>query len=189
MILDIKQLAESIIDKIKTEVSTLGKKPELTIVMVGNNSASEVYVRNKIKMCEKVGITGVLRNESEAITEAALIEIIKELNADDAVTGILVQSPLPSHIDAQKVFDVIDPNKDVDGFSNTNITKLYSGDESGLMPGTPKGVMEIIQSYFSSKNQCIEKVHTDDSLMSSKINSDVCTMHYALCTSTDKNLE
>jgi len=76
-----------------------------------------------------------------------LIQKIQALNADTSVTGILVQSPLPSHIHAQGVFDCIDPLKDVDGFSAHNITQLYSGDESGLLPCTPKGVMQIIKHF------------------------------------------
>lgn len=83
----------------------------------------------------------------ESISQQELLEEIKKLNQDKAVTGILVQSPLPEHIHAQEIFDCIDPKKDVDGFSSQNMAQLYSGDESGLVPGTPKGIMKIIQSH------------------------------------------
>lgn len=189
MILDIKTLADSLIEEVRNTVKGLKSTPTLTIIMVGNNSASEVYVRNKIKTCESVGMNGILLHLPDTITQEELAKHILGLNRDETVDGILVQSPLPDHINAQKIFDLIDAEKDVDGFSSTNIARLYSGDETGLVPGTPKGVMKIIQSYFSTKKQCIEKVHTDDSFIGSKINSDVCTMHCALCTSNDKNLE
>ncbi len=84
---------------------------------------------------------------SEQISEQELLKTIHELNNDAGVDGILVQSPLPVHIDAQKIFNAIHPDKDVDGFSATNIAKLYSGDESGLIPGTPKGIIEIIKKH------------------------------------------
>lgn len=116
--------------------------------MVGNNSASEVYVRNKIKTCESVGIQGTLLHLPETISQTELAHEIQKLNTDNSVHGILVQSPLPNHIQAQEIFDIIDAKKDVDGFSSINTARLYSGDESGLVPGTPKGIMKIIENYF-----------------------------------------
>ena len=148
MILDIKTLATLIIDDVKEAVSHKEVQPSLTIILVGNNSASEVYVKNKIKTCEAVGIRGILLTFPDTITQEILEEEIHQLNDDTTVDGILVQSPLPGHIEAQRVFDCINPQKDVDGFSQTNIAKLYSGDTSGLVPGTPKGVMKIITEYF-----------------------------------------
>lgn len=134
MILDIKTLADTLTHNIRDKVQTLKQKPHLTIVMVGNNSASEVYVRNKLKTCESVGITSNLVHLEESVSQQELLEEIKKLNQDKAVTGILVQSPLPAHIHAQTIFDAIDAEKDVDGFSSTNIAQLYSGNESGLVP-------------------------------------------------------
>jgi methylenetetrahydrofolate dehydrogenase (NADP+)/methenyltetrahydrofolate cyclohydrolase len=160
MILDIKTLADSLTQKIRDDVQQLKQKPHLTIVMVGNNSASEVYVRNKLKMCESVGIWSHLLHLEESISEDELLENIKQLNQDENVTGILVQSPLPKQINAQTIFDTIDAKKDVDGFSTTNIARLYSGDESWLIPGTPKGIMYIIEHYFQTKgNEKIEGKH------------------------------
>jgi methylenetetrahydrofolate dehydrogenase (NADP+) / methenyltetrahydrofolate cyclohydrolase len=151
MILDIKTLAHSLTDALRENVAELKNKPHLTIVMVGDIPASEVYVRNKLKMCEQVGIKWSLLHLKESITEEDLLKTIKELNTSET-HGILVQSPLPKHINAQKVFDTIDPLKDVDGFSSANISRLYCGDETGLIPGTPKGIMKIIENYFLIKN-------------------------------------
>ncbi|MBP7773937.1 bifunctional 5,10-methylenetetrahydrofolate dehydrogenase/5,10-methenyltetrahydrofolate cyclohydrolase [Candidatus Gracilibacteria bacterium] len=160
MILDIKTLADTLTQEVRENVKQLKQKPHLTIVMVGNNSASEVYVRNKLKMCENVGIGSQLLHLEESISEDELLENIKQLNQDENVTGILVQSPLPKQINAQTIFDTIDTKKDVDGFSTTNIARLYSGDESWLIPGTPKGIMYIIEHYFQTKgNEKIEGKH------------------------------
>lgn len=95
MILDIKTLADTLTHDIRDKVQTLKQKPHLTIVMVGNNSASEVYVRNKLKTCESVGITSNLVHLDESVSQQELLEEIKKLNHDKTVTGILVQSPLP----------------------------------------------------------------------------------------------
>lgn len=154
MILDIKTLTTEITDNIRDIVKNLATKPGLTIIMVGDNSASEVYVRNKLKTCETVGIHGKLIHLSADVTSDTLRETIHGLNKDPEVNGILVQSPLPDHIDAQEIFDCIDPLKDVDGFSSANMARLYAGDETGLVPGTPKGIMGILFHYFErTKNK------------------------------------
>jgi len=155
MILDIKTLAHTIIREIEETVKGLKTTPSLTIIMVGNNSASEVYVRNKIKTCESIGIKATLLHFAQSTT-SELVSEIQRLNADTTVHGILVQSPLPETIPAQEIFDTIDPLKDVDGFSSANISRLYSGDETGLVPGTPKGIMKIIAEYLYTKNESIE---------------------------------
>jgi methylenetetrahydrofolate dehydrogenase (NADP+)/methenyltetrahydrofolate cyclohydrolase len=157
MILDIKTYAQTLMEEIKKTVAGLKNTPHLTIVMVGNNSASEIYVRNKIKTCKSVGIGTDLLHLDETISEKELIEHIEKLSSSPT-DGILVQSPLPKHIHAQTVFDAIDPQKDVDGFSSINTARLYSGDELGLTPGTPKGIMKIIEHYFAEnkKNNTLE---------------------------------
>jgi methylenetetrahydrofolate dehydrogenase (NADP+)/methenyltetrahydrofolate cyclohydrolase len=147
MILDIKKLSDSLITEVKESVQKLKEKPSLTIIMVGNNNASEVYVRNKIKTCNTVGIDAQLLHLEESVSSEEIQNMIQKLNDDTAVDGILVQSPLPDHINAQEIFDCINPRKDVDGFSSENMARLYSGDESGLVPGTPKGIMKIIQHH------------------------------------------
>ena len=151
MILDIKTLADALTQDIRNQVQTLKQKPHLTIVMVGDNSASEVYVRNKLKTCESVGIGSNLIHPEASISQEDLQEEIRKLNHNTDITGILVQSPLPPHINPQAIFDTIDDKKDVDGFSSINIARLYSGDESWLIPGTPKGIMHIIGDYLGKK--------------------------------------
>jgi len=147
MILDIKTLADSFIENVRNTVKNLKDQPHLTIIRVGENSASEVYVRNKIKTCESVGIKSTLFHPPETITQSELARYIQAINNDVSVHGILVQSPLPSHINAQEIFDLIDYRKDVDGFSSINTARLYSGDENGLIPGTPKGIMKILENH------------------------------------------
>ncbi|MBP6921621.1 bifunctional 5,10-methylenetetrahydrofolate dehydrogenase/5,10-methenyltetrahydrofolate cyclohydrolase [Candidatus Gracilibacteria bacterium] len=159
MILDIKTLAHGIIGEIEMTVKKLNTKPSLTIIMAGNNSASEVYVRNKIKTCESIAIKTALIHLPEDISQTELKDHIHKLNTDETVHGILVQSPLPGNISAQEIFDIIHPLKDVDGFCSTNIAHLYSGDETGLIPGTPKGIMKIIEHYLETKHSSIEGKH------------------------------
>lgn len=146
MILDIKTLADALTKKVWESVKKLQNTPHLTIVMVGDDSASDVYVRNKIKTCESVGIKATLLHLPVTVSQEELSNHIHALDNDKTVHGILVQSPLPSHIDAQEIFDIIVPEKDVDGFSSINMARLYSGDETGLIPGTPKGIVEIIKN-------------------------------------------
>lgn len=118
--------------------------------MVGDDSASDVYVKNKIKTCKTVGINAHLISPEKSSTSESIKDIIHKLNKDTSVDGILVQSPLPPHINAQEIFDCIDPMKDVDGFSSTNMARLYGGDETGLVPGTPKGIMKIIEQEIGN---------------------------------------
>lgn len=152
MILDIASFAHSFIADITLEVQKLRAQPKLAVIMVGDNPASAVYVRNKIKQCQIVGIQWEVIHIDTTITQAELIAKIQILNSDDSVDGILVQSPLPAHIDAQEVFNQIHPLKDVDGFSAANIARLYTGDETGLLPCTPKGIIKIIEWYFLQMN-------------------------------------
>ena len=153
MILDIKTWSGNILQAIEAATKKLKTAPTLTIIMVGDNSASAVYVRNKIKTCENIGIKATLIHLLETTTQSDLANHIRTLSDDETVDGILVQSPLPSGISAQEIFDMINPQKDVDGFSSTNIARLYSGDETGLIPGTPKGIMKILFEYFQMKNE------------------------------------
>lgn len=152
MILDIKTSVRDILEVLEENTKKLKKAPTLTIIMVGDNPASAIYVRNKIRTCESIGIKATLVHLPAATTQSILSDHIHNLNDDETVDGILVQSPLPSNIVAQEIFDTIDPLKDVDGFSSTNIARLYSGDETGLIPGTPKGIMRILYNYFQMKN-------------------------------------
>lgn len=147
MLISGKEISIKIKDELKKEVETLikeGKRiPQLVVILVGDNQASQTYVRNKEKGCQYIGIKSQVIYKDEKISEDELISLIKELNEDKEVDGILVQLPLPSHIDEDKILDVIDPLKDVDGFHPDNIAKLFLGQDS-LVPCTPKGMMALL---------------------------------------------
>ena len=122
-----------------------GRQPGLAMVLVGEDPASAVYVRNKVKACDENGLFSVLEKYDAALPEAALLARVAALNADPAIHGILVQMPLPGHIDPQKVIAAIDTRKDVDGFSVLSAGELASG-LPGLRPCTPLGCMKLIES-------------------------------------------
>ncbi len=143
VVIDGKSLSERIINNLKdTNIS-----PTLAVILVGNNPASEIYVRNKEKSCEKAGIVSKLFKYDEDIQEKELLEKICQLNNDDAIDAILVQLPLPDHIDENKITKSILPEKDVDGFTPVNIGLLASGLKPYAYPCTPKGIMTILKEY------------------------------------------
>jgi methylenetetrahydrofolate dehydrogenase (NADP+)/methenyltetrahydrofolate cyclohydrolase len=124
-----------------------GKRtPHLAAILVGNNGASETYVASKVKNCDETGFGSSLIRFTEAVLEAELLAKISELNADENVDGILVQLPLPKHIDDKKIIEAIDPNKDVDGFHPTNIGKLVQGFDT-FIPATPYGVLLMLEHF------------------------------------------
>src|SRR5712672_334957 len=125
------------------EMAASGVRPGLAVVLVGHNPASEVYVRGKVKSSEEVGIYSEKHTPAETATTEELLELIAELNRRDEIDGILVQLPLPPHVDAKKVLLAVDPAKDVDGFHPMNVGYL-STQRPGLVPCTPAGVMEIL---------------------------------------------
>jgi methylenetetrahydrofolate dehydrogenase (NADP+)/methenyltetrahydrofolate cyclohydrolase len=149
IIIDGKAIAEKIMDKLKDEVEGIkvkfGRAPSLAVIRVGDDGASEIYVNNKIKTCEKIGINSVLRQLPKDITEASLIEIVKTLDGDKNINGILVQLPLPKGIDENKVLNHISPSKDVDGFTPLSAGGLMLGNNA-LAACTPSGVVELIKS-------------------------------------------
>ncbi|NUZ05065.1 bifunctional methylenetetrahydrofolate dehydrogenase/methenyltetrahydrofolate cyclohydrolase FolD [Piscinibacter koreensis] len=122
-----------------------GRTPGLAVILVGDDPASHVYVRNKVKACEAAGIRSVLERYPAELTEAALLERVAALNADATIHGILVQLPLPRHIDAKKVIEAIDASKDVDGYSVLSAGELMAG-LPGFRPCTPYGCMKLIES-------------------------------------------
>ena len=122
-----------------------GLTPGLAVVLVGENPASQVYVRNKVKACEEAGLHSVLEKYDANMTEAELLARVKALNHDPAIHGILVQLPLPAHIDAQKVIEAISPAKDVDGFHIASAGALMTG-MPGFWPCTPYGCMKMLES-------------------------------------------
>lgn len=146
-ILDGTKLAAQIKDEVAHEVRSLsaaGLRPGLAAVLVGHDPASEIYVRNKIKACEQLGIHSEKLTPPETVTTADMLALVRELNARDEIDGILVQLPLPRQVDAKKVLLEVLPEKDVDGFHPMNVGYL-STQRPGLVPCTPAGVMEILR--------------------------------------------
>ena len=148
MIIDGKQIAQNLKEEIRAEVASLtaqyGRKPCLDVILVGENPASMSYVRSKIKATEYCGFDGELISLPETVSQDELLRIINERNAAPNVDGILVQLPLPKHIDEQAVIDAISPEKDVDGFHPTNVARLWLG-EDAIVPCTPMGVMKLLE--------------------------------------------
>ena len=143
MIIDGKQIAKQLRISIAEQVTKLDRKPGLAVILVGDDPASTVYVRNKDNACKEVGFYSEKINKSANITQAELLSEVERLNKDDKIDGILVQLPLPSHLDANQVIEAINPNKDVDGFHSENIGKLMQN-KAYLRPCTPKGVMTML---------------------------------------------
>lgn len=145
-ILSGKTVSARVKDELKKEVEELsqhGKQTGLAVVLVGEDSASKVYVRNKEKACEEVGIYSEVHRLSENTTEEELLNLINELNENDKIDGILVQLPLPKHLDDKVIIDNIKPEKDVDAFHPSNVGKIMIGDYD-FLPCTPAGIMELI---------------------------------------------
>jgi methylenetetrahydrofolate dehydrogenase (NADP+)/methenyltetrahydrofolate cyclohydrolase len=146
-ILDGKKLRDKILAELKTKLDGFAKKPTLVVILVGDNPASQIYVNNKKKTAEKLGINSVVINYPKTVTEKELLAKIEELNNDKEVTAILVQLPLPEHISKENVMNTISPEKDVDGFTPYNFGKLFSGEEPIVYPCTPKGVLLLLDEY------------------------------------------
>lgn len=149
-ILDGRLASGAIRDALKLQVAQLsaqGKEvPHLAAILVGTNGASETYVASKVKACEEVGFKSTLIRAEEDISPLRLLHIIHELNSDPDVDGILVQLPLPPHINAEEVINAIDPAKDVDGFHPNNVGRMVLGHET-FVPATPHGIMLLLQHY------------------------------------------
>ena len=150
-IIDGKALSDKILKEIENEHSELqakvGRKAGLAVIIVGENPASQIYVRNKIRACERVGFHSETIRLDENITEESLLLEIEKLNNDNNIDGILVQLPIPKHINELKVINAISAEKDVDGFHTTNIGKMMIGDETGFLPCTPAGVIQMFEEY------------------------------------------
>ncbi len=139
-----RQLRESVAQRVAT-LKTQGITPGLAVVLVGDNPASQVYVRNKVRACEDTGMHSVLEKYDVSMTEAELLARIEALNNDPSIHGILVQLPLPAHMDAHKVIETISPAKDVDGFHVASAGALMVG-QPGFWPCTPYGCMKMLES-------------------------------------------
>lgn len=149
-ILDGKSLALKLRKNIKEETSILiekyNKQPHLAVILVGENPASQSYVRSKERACVKAGIKSTIIKKETDISEKELIKVIEDLNHDVSVHGILLQLPIPKHIDEDKIINLINPLKDVDGFCNVNVARLNKG-QSALVPCTPLGITKILDEY------------------------------------------
>ena len=150
LLLDGKTASKAVKDQLIADtlkIKSLGKRtPHLAAILSGNNGASEAYVASKVKNCAEIGFQSTLIRFEENITESLLLDTIAELNLNKSIDGILVQLPLPKHINEQKVIEAIDPTKDVDGFHPANAGKLVQGLET-FMPATPYGIILMLDYY------------------------------------------
>jgi methylenetetrahydrofolate dehydrogenase (NADP+) / methenyltetrahydrofolate cyclohydrolase len=155
IIIDGKKIAAELREELKLEVTELKAKykktPGLTVILIGDMAPSQIYVRNKEKSANEVGIKSEVIKYPEVVEEKTILDKIKELNNDDSISGILVQLPLPKHIDKQKVIETIVPSKDVDGFHPMNVGNLSSGYESSI-PCTPLGCYLMIKKIEPNLN-------------------------------------
>ena len=160
-LIDGKALSASLREQATAQVSQLkakGLAPGLAVILVGDNPASQVYVRNKVKACEDMGIYSLLEQHPSDLPEAALLARIAALNADPSIQGILVQLPLPGHIDEHQVIEAISPAKDVDGFHVASAGALMVG-QPGFWPCTPYGCMKMLESLNNGQRVDLRGQH------------------------------
>lgn len=157
MILDGKSVSNEIIENIKEKINKLDKKIGFAVIWIGEDAASSIYVNNKIKKCESVGINAELYHLGDDVTEEYVLNLIDELNNREDIHGILLQSPIPRHIDINKCFNKISPEKDIDGFSRESCGNLFLGNPT-FISCTPKGIMKLLDYYnvdLCGKHVCI----------------------------------
>lgn len=147
IILDGKKLRDKIFENLKQRLNNMSEKPTLAVILVGDDPASQIYVKNKKKTAENLGINSIVINYPSDISENILLDKIQELNNDNKITAILVQLPLPKHIDKFKIIDAIAPEKDVDGLTPYNSGKLFAGEDPYVYPCTPKGILLLLDEY------------------------------------------
>lgn len=150
ILIDGKATAARVLEECRTALTTLaasGIKPGLAVVLVGENPASKAYVGSKDRTCRDLGMHSVKLELPATTTQEELLAVVRQLNADPAIHGILVQSPPPAHIDEAAVIRAIDPRKDVDGFHPENVAKLVLEDPSGFVPCTPLGCQRLLMDY------------------------------------------
>ncbi len=149
-LLDGKKTSEAIQQEIAAEVAKMKanglKVPHLAAILVGNDGGSVTYVNNKVLACERIGFGSTLIRYEDTVSEAELLQKIEELNEDDAIDGFIVQLPLPKHIDAEKVLEAVNPQKDVDGFHPTNVGRMVAG-LPAYLPATPAGILQLLERY------------------------------------------
>lgn len=147
VILDGKKLRDKIFEELKSKLDKMSQKPTLAVILAGNNPASQIYVDNKKKTAENLGINSIIIKYPQNVSEKELLDKIEELNSDKSVTAILVQLPLPEHLDKFKIIDAICPKKDVDGLTSYNSGKLFAGEIPFVYPCTPKGILLLLDEY------------------------------------------
>lgn len=146
MIIDGKRLALKIREDLKAKIEKETKKPGLAFILIGEDPASQSYVKMKKKACLQCGIQSFAFDLKEDVSEKELLSKIHEINNDPNIHGLLVQQPIPRHISTQKVIEAVDPKKDVDGFHPINMGKLLLGEDDGFMPCTPLGILKLFES-------------------------------------------
>ena len=146
-ILDGKNLRDKILTDLKTRITKFEQKPTLVVILIGENPASKIYVNNKKKTAESLGINSTVINYPTDVSEEELLKKIEELNENPDVHAILVQLPLPNHINKFKVINAIKPSKDVDGFTPYNAGRLFIGEKPFAYPCTPKGIIRLLEEY------------------------------------------
>ncbi len=145
MIIDGRSIANTILLNLKEKIEKLSTKPKLSVILVGENPASLSYIKQKERSALMIGIDFELRQLSVDITEKELITLIHEINTDSSIHGLIVQLPLPKHIEANRIIEAINPRKDVDGFTSQNIGKLFLG-TAEIISCTPKGIMRLLET-------------------------------------------
>ena len=145
-ILDGKLVSEKILNDIKDEIISSEVTPKIAIIMIGENQASETYVKNKMIASKKCGIKSILMRFSEDISEKEILNVIDNINDDDSYQGMIVQMPIPNHINSQNIINAISPDKDIDGFHPYNFGKMSMGIDS-FRPATPYGITKLLQHY------------------------------------------
>jgi methylenetetrahydrofolate dehydrogenase (NADP+) / methenyltetrahydrofolate cyclohydrolase len=197
-ILDGKALSDLIKAQLKEKVTArvaAGKKrPHLAAILVGNDGGSETYVASKIRSCEEIGYASTLIRLENTITEAELLDQIKKINDNPDIDGLIVQLPLPKHMDVEKVIEATDPNKDVDGFHPVNVGRMVQGLPC-FLPATPNGIMKILEHYKIDTvgKECVvigrsDIVGTPMSILMSR-NTNPGNATVSLCHSKTKNLK
>ena len=188
--IDGKALAAKVKEQVREEAAKLPRKPGLAVILVGDNPASLSYVKGKDKACHEVGFGSKMITLKEETTEDELRAVLEELNKDETVDGILVQMPLPKHLDENKVILMIDPNKDVDGLHPVNVGNLYLGME-GFVPCTPLGIMEMIKeanvSFEGKKAVVIGRSKLVGTPVARLLTNENCTV--TICHSRTKDIE
>jgi methylenetetrahydrofolate dehydrogenase (NADP+)/methenyltetrahydrofolate cyclohydrolase len=197
MLLDGKKISEEVIMELTVEVSAMvvdgNRPPHLAAILVGNDGASETYVASKVKACKRIGFTSTLIRLTSDVSESRILEEIDAINMNDEIDGLIVQLPLPKHIDEQKITESVLPEKDVDGFHPVNIGKLVLGLPT-FISATPKGIMELLKRYNieTSGKHCVVLGRSNivgtpmANLLSRNSNPGNCTV--TLCHSRTQNL-